>query len=249
MEVTDGRGESDAFTLESHGFVFRRHPDGVLPDFHDADAITRDYYPAVAELIRSETGASHVIVFDHTYRSSRKLRPGESDANQPVVNVHSDYTEGSGPERARRAVDEDAVDEAGADKAAANAISEQRYRIINVWRPIRGPIEQKPLAVCDAGSMNADDFVPTNIHFPDGRLGHVMAIRHADSHRWHYFPQMTVDEVLLFNTFDPRADGARRYGAHCAVDEQHGPPDPAIRESVEIRALALFDGHQSGTAT
>jgi hypothetical protein len=35
----------------------------------------------------------------------------------------------------------------------------QRFAIINVWRPIRGPVRDKPLAVCDAQSISAEDFV------------------------------------------------------------------------------------------
>lgn len=231
VQIENGRGDLGAFSLDRQGFVLRHDPGSVIPDFYDDRMVESRYYEKVAELIERETGASDVIVFDHTYRSSRELGPGESDANQPVVNAHSDYTNESGPGRAR--------DVAG--DLHARAIDEQRYWIVNVWRPINGTVEQKPLALCDSRSMHADDFVAAKIRFPTGRTGGVMAIRHRDEHRWVYFPKMSVEEVLIFKSFDPRASGANRFGVHCAVDEPGMTGAERIRESIEIRAIAIFE--------
>jgi hypothetical protein len=230
MQIRNGRDNLGEFSMDRQGFVLRHDPDSVLADFYDENAVESRYYEKVAELIQRETGAAEVIVFDHTYRSSRALAPGEPDANQPVLNVHSDYTNESGPGRAR----------AVAGDSQQQAIDEERYWIVNVWRPITGPVEQKPLALCDVRSMHGDDFVAADIKFPTGRNGQVMAIKHRDSHRWFYFPAMTVDEVLIFKSFDPRESGARRYGAHSSVDEPDMTGDERIRESIEIRAVAIF---------
>lgn len=231
LQIENGRDDPDAFSLDRQGFVFRHDPGSVIADFYDAGMIEDRYYEKVADLIKRETGASDVVVFDHTYRSSRELLPGESDANQPVFNAHSDYTNESGPGRA--------MDVAG--DLHARAIEEQRYWIVNVWRPINGTVEQKPLALCDIRSMHAEDFAAARIRFPNGRNGGVMAIRYRDEHRWVYFPKMSVEEVLLLKSFDPRAKGARRFGAHCAVDEPDMSGNERIRESIEIRAVAIFD--------
>jgi hypothetical protein len=32
----------------------------------------------------------------------------------------------------------------------AEALLRHRFEIVNVWRPIRGPLRDAPLAVCDA---------------------------------------------------------------------------------------------------
>ncbi|MGD8324576.1 MAG: CmcJ/NvfI family oxidoreductase [Gammaproteobacteria bacterium] len=231
VQVHNGREDLDALSLDRQGFVLRNDPRSVVADFYDEKVIEEGYYANMAGLIKRETGASDVVVFDHTYRSSRELRPGESDANQPVVNAHSDYTNESGPARA--------ADVCG--DRYSEAIEERRYLIVNVWRPINGTVEQKPLALCDIRSMYAEDFVAARIRFPNGRNGGVMAIRHRDEHRWFYFPKMSVDEVLLFKSFDPRAFGANRFGAHCAVEEPGMTGDERTRESIEIRAVALFD--------
>ena len=52
---------------------------------------------------------------------------------------------------------------------------------------------------------------------------------------------MTVEEVLLFSSFNPHATGARRYGAHCAVEVPEVSGNERIRESIELRAVAIFD--------
>ncbi len=231
MQIENGREDPAAFSIERQGFVLRQDSASVVPDFHDEQLIVNRYYGQVAELIKRETGAADVFVFDHTYRSSRELLPGESDANQPVVNAHADYTDESGPGRAR--------DVAG--DLHSGAIDEQRYWIVNVWRPINGTVEQKPLALCDARSMRADDFVAAKIRFPTGRNGGVMAVKHRDEHRWCYFPQMSVDEALVFKSFDPRATGASRFGVHCAVEEPGMSGSERIRESIEMRAVAIFE--------
>jgi hypothetical protein len=159
VQVHNGREDLDALSLDRQGFVLRNDPRSVVADFYDEKVIEEGYYANMAGLIKRETGASDVVVFDHTYRSSRELRPGESDANQPVVNAHSDYTNESGPARA--------ADVCG--DRYSEAIEERRYLIVNVWRPINGTVEQKPLALCDIRSMYAEDFVAARIRFPNGR--------------------------------------------------------------------------------
>ena len=231
MQIDNGRERPDGLSLDREGFVFLHDPGSVIADFHDEEMLADVYYRKIADLIMRETGASDVVIFDHTYRSSRELMPGESDANQPVMNAHSDYTNDSGPGRA--------MDVAG--DVHAQAIDAQRYRMYNVWRPINGTVERKPLALCDIRSRESEEFVPAVIRFPNGRVGGVMAIRHSDAHRWMYFPSMSVEEVIVLQSFDPRALGARRFGAHCAVDEPGMTGSERIRESLEIRAVAIFD--------
>ena len=230
VAIHDGRAELPTPTLEKEGFQLFDHPAGVLEDFYDETAIERDYYPAVVALIREATGAKDALVFDHTYRSSRELEEGEHEGNAPVYEVHSDYTEVSGPERAR---------EAAAGRYEED-LSNNRFMIINVWRSINGAIEEEPLAVCDAQSMEAEDYVPAQVKFPTGRTGNVVVAKHRASHRWLYFPGMRTDEALMFKTFDPNATGASRYGAHTAFSDPTSPPDARIRESIETRAVAIF---------
>lgn len=39
-----------------------------------------------------------------------------------------------------------------------------RAQLVNVWRPLRGPVQDAPLAVCDARTLTAErDLVPSRL--------------------------------------------------------------------------------------
>ena len=51
------------FDLDVNGFHYTRH-DTKMKNFMDADEIKRVYYPEMIELIKAESGANRVVVFD-----------------------------------------------------------------------------------------------------------------------------------------------------------------------------------------
>jgi hypothetical protein len=122
----------------------------------------------------------------------------------------------------------------------AEALLRGRFSVINVWRPIRGPVLDSPLALCDATSMAPEDFVATDLKYPN-RTGEIYSVTFNPRHRWFYFPRMAVDEVVLIKCYDSAGDGRARFTAHGAFDDPTTPPDAAPRESIEARTLAFFD--------
>ena len=107
-----------------------------------------------------------------------------------------------------------------------------------MWRPIRGPVQESPLAVCDAQSMVQDDFVKHVLKYRD-RDGEVYSVAYNPNHRWYYIPNQQKEEVLLLKCYD--SDGRRaRFTAHSAFEDPSSPPDAAPRESVEVRTLVFF---------
>ena len=113
-----------------------------------------------------------------------------------------------------------------------------RFAVINVWKPIRGPVEQAPLAVCDARTIRAEDFVPTDLRYRD-RTGEIYSLRWSPTHAWFYFSRMAADEALLLKCFDS-APARARFTAHSAFDDPGARPDAPVRESIEVRTLAFF---------
>ena len=73
-----------------------------------------------------------------------------------------------------------------------------------------------------------------------GRVGEIFNLAHNPVHRWFYFPRMERDETLLFKCFDSALDGRARYSAHTAFEDPNHGTDSAPRESIELRALAMF---------
>jgi hypothetical protein len=110
---------------------------------------------------------------------------------------------------------------------------------INVWRPIRGPVQANPLAVCDARSMTQQDFVAMDLKYHE-RTGEVYAVAFNPNHRWFYFPQMQQNEVLLLKGYDSADDGRARFTAHSSFEDPTTPPDAPARESIEVRTLVFF---------
>lgn len=74
VSVTDARPTKANFSLDTHGFAFRDDPEGGSDEMlailrsGDRNVVAEKYYPHVEQLVKQETGASKVIIFDHTIR-------------------------------------------------------------------------------------------------------------------------------------------------------------------------------------
>src|SRR5690606_28365597 len=115
----------------------------------------------------------------------------------------------------------------------------RRFAFINVWRPIRWPAQDWPLALCDARSVGAGELAPTDIVYPD-RRGEIYGLVHAPQQRWWDYPDMRLDEALLIKCYDSRPDVAR-VTPHTAFASPLTPPGAPPRESIEFRTIAFFD--------
>jgi hypothetical protein len=67
--VHNGRPGAKDFVFEREGFRFVGH-DTKVADFFDEDQVRRVYYPEMETLVKAESGASRVVVFDHTLRTA-----------------------------------------------------------------------------------------------------------------------------------------------------------------------------------
>ena len=227
MKIRNGRLAPHELSLDRQGFAFVRHHTNVS-NFYDAEEVKRVYYPEVERLLKQVTGAVRVHVFDHNVRCGTMAKRGENGAREPVKFAHNDYTLKSGPQRVRDLL-----------PAEAEQLLKHHFAEINVWRPIRGPVEESPLAVCDATSMSLQDFIATDLKYRD-RTGEVYSVAYNPNHRWFYFPRMERDEALLLKCYDSTDDGRARFTAHTGIDDPTSRPDAAPRESIEVRTLLFF---------
>jgi hypothetical protein len=226
VAISNGRRRPERFSLDEQGFLFRRHETAVR-DFYDPAEVERVYYPEIAALLKQATGAEKVLTFDHTLRvGPARHKKGQ---REPVRRVHNDYTVKSGPQRVRDLL----------PPAEAEERLKHRFAIVNIWRPIRGPVEEAPLAVCDARSIAPGDLIATDLLYPD-RTGETYSIAYNPAHRWFYFPEMRREEVLFLKVYDSATDGRARFAAHTAFDDPTGPRLPVARESIETRSLVFF---------
>ena len=227
MTIYSARPIVDQLSLDRQGFILTNQHSAVR-DFYNDHEVRSVYYPEVERLVRQATGAARVLVFDYNVRCGPMARRGEKGVSEPVKYAHNDYTPKSGPQRVRDLL-----------PGEAEALLKNRFAVINVWRPIRGPVQQMPLAVCDARSIAPQDLVPTDLKYPD-RTGEVHSLAYNPAHRWFFVPRMEAWEVLLLKCYDSAADGRARFTAHGAFEDPTTPPGAPARESIEVRTLAFF---------
>jgi hypothetical protein len=228
--VADARPILRDVSLDRHGFALM-HRQSAVADFYNEQEVRSVYYPEAEHVLKEATGADRVFIFDHTVR--RRV-PGSEDRRadqprQPVPRVHVDHTEKSGPQRVRDLLPDE-----------ANSLLGGRVQIINIWRPIRGPLLDTPLAVCDAATVKPEQLVASDLIYPT-RVGETYSVTFDPAHRWFYVPRMRADEVLLLKCYDSKTDGRARFAPHSAFTDPTTPPDALPRESIEIRAL-VFHG-------
>ncbi len=230
VPIQNGRARSEPFSLDREGFVLVPHSTRVR-DFYDDGEITAVYESEVKALVKHETGAKRVEIFDHTRRAvAEEIRKARM-IREPASTVHNDYTARSGRKRLEDHF-EDAPDE-------AETLLKRRFAIINVWRSIRGTVQTGPLALCDASSVAPENLVPVKRKAKD-RTGEIQMALYAPGQRWYYFPQMTMDEALLIKTFDSEDDGRARFTIHTAFDDPTAPAGAPSRESIETRCFVFF---------
>jgi hypothetical protein len=66
VEIENLRGKEDSVTLDTAGFQYGTHKTAITSGFYDEQEIKDVYYPESAAIIKQVTGASHVVVFDHS---------------------------------------------------------------------------------------------------------------------------------------------------------------------------------------
>ena len=221
VTIEDVRGRESEFSLDRNGFSLVNAPTAVA-NFYDSEEIKRVYYPEVEQLLRDAVGASRVYIFDHNVRNASV--PGLAP---PSRQVHNDHTVNSAPRRVR--------DHLGAE---ADELLKHRFGIVNVWRPLRGPVLDSPLALCDARSFTDDDLIPSDLVYAHVR-GETSRVEYKPNHRWYYFSERQTDAALVIRIHARAHDGRARLSFHTAFENPLAPGAPP-RESIEVRALVFF---------
>jgi len=235
MWITDARTmDTD---LDREGFVLVRHVSAVV-DFAAIQvdpAVDQRYIDEMTELLGRVTGASRAIML-----WGAKKRYGESAVDElaglsnaePARYPHADNTDASSEALAAMAMEHFGV------------APGRRWALYNLWRAFTPPPQDFPLAVCDARTLGpADEVTVTALTIEQGgrHVRHdTTGYRHNPGHRWHYYPDMSRDEVLVFKTHDTDPARAHRV-AHTAFTDPTCPSGVTTRASVEIRGLAVYD--------
>jgi hypothetical protein len=228
VAIFDVRPIAGGLSLDREGFALVRHPTGIR-NFYDDREIKKVYYPAVEAFLRATLKADRVFIFDHTVRRRVEGAPDLRDGGprQPATRVHVDQTDLSGRNRVYEHLPEE-----------ADELVKGRVQVINLWRPIRGPLLDAPLAMADGRTVAPGDLVASDLIYPN-RTGETYSVRYHPDHRWYYVPRMTPEEALLLKCYDSATDGRTRFGPHTAFIDPTTPAEATPRESIEVRTLVF----------
>ena len=224
---------AEELALDRQGFQLV-HQETAVRDFYDRAEVEKVYYREIEALLKEATGAEKVVVFDHQVRNIEFSKQGEKDAREYVRTVlqrlHREVRTASR-----------AGSSAGGGSGRRDCVIASRDQCLAA--DSRTDRIHAPPAVCDARSIDPNDFVPTDLVYRD-KLGEVYRFTYDPQHRWYYFPRLERDEAILLKCYDSKEDGRARFSAHSAFDDPTSSPDAAPRESIEVRALVFWPADQ-----
>ena len=220
------------------------HQETSVRDFLNIDVAKEHFYPECAEVVKQLTGCVATVVTQHQYRNGYgNLPKGHPRASTPTPNgapgnyggTHSDIS-------------------AHAENRWDDIVDGRHCAMFNLWRSIdlENDIQVMPLAVLDMTSLKREDIIAADAWGgASAQQQHLVSLRlaHNPNHRWYYFPRMKPDEMLVFKQYDTREeDPCLRQVYHGAVHDPHAPTHARLRQTIEVRVLALFDKEEDREA-
>lgn len=151
------------------------------------------------EFLLHHCSASRVVIFDHTVR-----RPGTNRG--PIPRTHVDQTtKGEYAPLRQHAHHADVLTASIARverhmPGISGQLLQNRFQIINVWRPVRNAAYKSPLALCDFQTVGVEDMIATDrviLDKPDTAPGETYSIAFSEQHRWYYNKDLATNQVIL----------------------------------------------------
>lgn len=87
----------------------------------------------------------------------------------------------------------------------------------SVWAPIRGPVQDWPLALCDASSLNPQALHAGDVVFQDFQIENLL-LEHHPEHRWYYASEQMPTQAWVFLQGDSRGRPCQYFGLSQSVN-------------------------------
>lgn len=235
INVKDVRGKNLSFDHDG-AVVVQLESKLNYHDFDEEDQVQNVFLKEVANLLKNLLRAQHVQIFEHTIRKRHETFPistGEPYRyNQPTSIAHVDTTVDWTLAMARQL---------NPDKA--DKIMKCRVQCVNFWKPLTGPVNDWPLAMCVGNSIDQKkDFEPCDLVYPDYVIEN-RQVYHSDRQRWLYLSNQMPHECWVFLQSDTQPDSTSI--AHSAFPIPDQNPDKTLpRESIEVRSLVYYGGFE-----
>jgi hypothetical protein len=225
VDISDIRGAD--VDLDTHGFQLAPfHSRFSYDDFANFDKIQSEYFGEVAGFLKQQLGVSFVNVYDCTIRRRTPTFPEAQFQKKDIQPIRAVHIDSARHVRIQRALDA---------LKAANITAKGRVIMLGIWRPIRGPVRDWPLAVCDYRTCSPDDIVDVDQVYPD-HVGEGSNLLFNPNHRWYFVSNQMPNEALMMKMLDSDPN-ASDYCAHAAFPYE--VKDTEMRESVEVRVVCF----------
>ncbi|KAJ2994000.1 hypothetical protein NUW58_g1671 [Xylaria curta] len=182
------------FNIDIHGFCVIKAKTNLDPDqaFANGEEVKRAYWEQIEKILAQKFPEyTRIEGFDFTVRKRDEDFPAVSrlyqDHEQPLRSPHIDWTAKGSKLQLRDSFP--GQDHIWLDKD---------YDIINVWRPLLGPNNDWPLAMCDWTSIDQDEDVLLNDAIRRDKVDENAILHHNPAHRWYYIQDQADDELIVF---------------------------------------------------
>ncbi len=229
IEIRNGRDWPQKPTLENEGLTITQHASGRA-DWSNPAWIKSEYVPSCVELVKKLTGAKQAIPVYSPLQ--RRVDYGKHQGAAPTAGfVHLDQTR------------DVALAMAGA-MGKAQGLTFERAAIYNVWKCMTPSPQDFPLAVADRRTIAPKDHVLGQTvewvgEKKEKLVSPYLLLVPSEEPKWYYFPDMTLDESLVFVGVD--LDPSQPLGCAHSAFRHPVPGAPTVpRASIETRVLAIF---------
>jgi len=222
VEIEDFRPLKGKLSLDKDGFMLVDLPRSMpYEDFFDEEALKEGFVSDAKDILLNVCGATAVYIHECVIRK----RSGKGNGfGVPIPRAHGDYTLGEAYKL---------IGQVCGDRA--DTVREHRYQMINVWKPLKGPLRDWPLAVCKLDSLEEDDLRKIDMKHPEDTL-ESFRLHYNPTQRWGYFKEQEPSEMIIFKSADSVISGTV---PHCAFNNPECLPGDLPRESIELRALVV----------
>lgn len=110
---------------------------------------------------------------------------------------------------------------------------------LSVWKPLRGPVRDWPLAFCDPTTVTISDLHPGDLVYDDYVVEN-MQLHYASNQKWYYLSDQGPEEAWVFVQSDSDKTKTKAGVPHSSFPLPASTTPPEPRESIEVRCLVYL---------
>ncbi|KAF9699847.1 hypothetical protein EKO04_002695 [Ascochyta lentis] len=186
-------------------------------------SVARTLFPDSARIEILE----HAVRKRHPRWLSEKIERHHLNTNQPSDYMHIDMTASSAVK-------------CGIKQFNIQPKDYSRFVVVNLWKPVRGPVYDFPLTLCDRRSVDYASQTTTMDIVTHNYANENTRVYFDDTHEWYYWHGLQVDEVIAFVQADSEAENQAGV-PHPAFQDPTKTDHKQLRESIEARVFIYFD--------